>query len=94
MDKILSDELLLSAAATCPPECALLGDFRNSFDVGDKLKIGDSTTICIVVSVSEKEMVIKRYSDFLEQQKKDDKLKKKTVNNQPYYRKYCGKYCT
>ena len=65
-------------------ESTLLGDYRDSFNVGDKLKISVDQTLWIVVSVSEKETVIKRYSDYKSQQKK-------ATNNQPYYRKYLKK---
>ena len=74
-----------SIAAYFPAESTLLGDYRDSFHIGDKLKISVDQTIWIVVSVSENETVIKRYSDYKSKQKK-------ATDSMPYYNKFCGKY--
>ena len=68
-------------------ESSLLGDYRDSFNVGYKLKIDGYQMLYIVTYISETEMKIKQYSEIIAQQKK-------ATNNQPYYCKYLKKVIT
>ena len=64
-------------------ESTLLGDYRDSFNVGYKLKIDGCQMLYIVTYISETEMKIKPYSEIV--------VQKKSTNYQPYYRKYLKK---
>ena len=68
----------------CQTEITLFGDYRDSFNAGNKLKIDGYQILYIVTYISETEMKIKPYSEIIAQQKK-------ATNNQPYYRKYLKK---
>ena len=68
-------------------EITFLGDYRESFNIGDKLKIDGYQMLFIVTHISETETKIKPYFENVAQQNK-------STNDYPYYRKYLKKVIT